>query len=61
MKYVIVDKKKCIGCGTCVYIAPNIFQLGKDGKSKVINQDVKSIKKIDEAISSCPVGAISYK
>lgn len=61
MKKLNVDKSKCIGCGTCVFIAPKVFKLGKDGKSEVLkNADIES-KEVKEAIDSCPVSAISLK
>jgi len=52
-----VDKKKCVGCGACVSICPQVFELGKDGKAQVKAQ--KKIPCVKEAIDSCPVEAIS--
>ena len=60
-KIPIVDKEKCIGCGTCVSIAPEVFQIAEDGKSKVINPQGAPEEKIAEAIKSCPVQAISWQ
>ena len=48
-----VDAEKCIGCGACVSICPETFEL-RDGKAAV-----KSDKDCDEAINACPVQAIS--
>ena len=53
-----VDKEKCIGCGTCVVIAPKTFRLGKDGKSEIIEPPGDDEEKIKEAVDSCPVDAI---
>ncbi|MBU3904849.1 MAG: ferredoxin [Nanoarchaeota archaeon] len=47
-----VDKEKCIGCGACVSLCPNTFDM-KDGKSVVISDT-----DCDEALTACPVGAI---
>jgi len=47
-----VDKEKCIGCGACVSLCPDIFAL-KDGKSIVISDE-----DCDESVDACPVGAI---
>ncbi len=55
---VKVDKTKCIGCGTCVAIAPGSFKLGNDGKAEVIEPPADDEEKIKEAAESCPVGAI---
>ena len=51
-----VDSKKCIGCGLCASICPSVFEI-KDGKAKVKSQEQE--KCVQEAISSCPVKAIS--
>jgi ferredoxin len=55
---VKVDKTKCIGCGTCVVIAPKSFKLGDDGKAEAIEPAGDEEEKIKEAAESCPVGAI---
>jgi ferredoxin len=55
---VKVDQNKCIGCGLCTSICPEVFELGKNGKSTVKNPKSKA-KCIKEAIASCPVQAIS--
>ncbi|MBU5575085.1 MAG: ferredoxin [Candidatus Aenigmatarchaeota archaeon] len=55
IKLVKVDKNKCIGCGACASVCPDGFEI-KNGKSTVKN---KKAKCIEEAISVCPVGAIS--
>lgn len=58
MANIKIDKDKCIGCGTCVSIAPDTFELSNDGKSKVIKPNAEG-KEIEEAIESCPNRAIS--
>ncbi len=62
MGKVIVDKDKCIGCGTCVALCPEAFELAEDGKAKVKESaDAKKLEKgIKEAIDACPVQAISF-
>ena len=54
---VSIDKNKCIGCGVCVAVCPDVFELGEDGKSrvKVKETDKKCVK---EAKESCPTQAI---
>ncbi len=58
---VKVDKDKCISCGLCANICPNIFIMDKDNKSKVVKQPSNKADEacIKEAIESCPVEAIS--
>ena len=55
---VKVDKGKCIGCGACVAICSDVFEMGSDGKSSVKNDD-DSAECVNQAIESCPVQAIS--
>jgi len=57
---VKVNKDKCIGCGYCTSVCPDVFELGDDGKSRVKeNADLKKNKKcIKEAKGGCPAGAI---
>lgn len=60
MKKLIINKEKCIGCGVCVSLCPDVFELGEDGKSRVKKEaDFKKNEKcIQEAKESCPVEAI---
>jgi ferredoxin len=61
VKKVIVDQKLCIGCGLCAVINPKIFKMGKNGKSMVMKEISVLDSKTKEAISSCPVKAITFK
>jgi len=61
MKKPIVDKNKCIGCGTCTVLAPKTFKLTKDNKAEVINPPGDEEEKIKEAIDACSVNAISLE
>ena len=56
-----VDKTKCLGCGTCVALAPKSFKLGTDGKAEAINPAGDDEATIQNAVTSCPAGAISLK
>lgn len=55
-----VDKEKCTGCGTCVALCPEVFELGEDGIAKVKKLDSYEDHPVQEAIGSCPVQAISW-
>jgi len=52
-----IDKNKCIGCGLCASICDQVFEMGSDMKAKVKAQ--KKIPCVKQAISDCPVNAIS--
>lgn len=54
-----VNQDTCIGCGSCESICPAVFKL-EGGKAQVMEADYEANKEcIDDALNSCPVGAIS--
>ena len=58
---VKVDKEKCIGCGLCISLVPEVFEMGEDGKSNVKMPEVKDenlINEVKRAAESCPTQAI---
>jgi ferredoxin len=71
MQKIKVDPVKCIGCGLCVSMAEEIFEMNDQGKSEVILNDSSESccescqecggleEKIQEVIKACPVEAIS--
>lgn len=56
-----VDPDVCIGCGLCPSIAPDVYELGDEGKAHAISEDVPEGNEdaAQEAADSCPVSAIS--
>lgn len=56
-----VDKEKCIGCGTCVALACNTFQMNDDGKAIVTTPDGDDADMIQMACDSCPTQAIAIE
>lgn len=59
MPYKIkVDKDKCIGCGACESICPEIFEI-KDSKSSPKKPVTEKLTCEKEAEEVCPVKAIS--
>jgi len=57
----VVDKNKCIGCGTCANLAGQTFQIGADGKAEVVANPGDDQQTIQSAVDSCPVSAISWE
>jgi len=66
---IIHERKKCIGCGTCVALCSKYWAMAEDGKSNLLGAKVNSktgnhevtIEKIEcnqEAVDSCPVQCI---
>lgn len=56
-----VNQEACIGCGACVATAGELFDFNEDGLSKAKVEVVPADKKAkaDEAVNTCPTGAIS--
>lgn len=59
-KKPVVNKDKCIGCGTCVALASKSFKMD-EGKSVAIDPAGDDEETIQFAIDSCSVGAISWQ
>ena len=67
MKKLCVDETKCIGCGACVAVDADHFDFNDNGLSNaksqegVLDAEGKVSTPVQEAIDSCPVGAIEVK
>lgn len=60
MTKVILDQNKCIGCNTCPLLDSDTFEMDTTiYKAKVKKQPEKITESIQNAVNSCPVGAIS--
>ena len=60
MKEVRIDDT-CVGCGTCVEICPEVFEL--EGELATIKKgaDLSLDQKIIDSAEACPVEAIHYE
>lgn len=54
----IVNKDTCIGCGACTGVCPDVFTFDDEGKAEagVVADGMED--SVQEAVASCPVGAI---
>lgn len=52
-----VDSDMCVGCGMCVSTFPDAFGFDENGKAVVVGEIDEA--SAEEAIASCPAGAIS--
>lgn len=58
-KYLVqVIREKCISAGSCVAIAPQVFELDEEGIARVISQDGNDDETKLLAAQSCPTAAI---
>ena len=65
---IIHEKKKCIGCGLCVTLCGDFWQMGEDGKSELLNSkknndgnyelEINDTGCNQEAAEGCPVQCI---
>ncbi len=60
---VKVNQDLCIGCGTCVSMCEEVFELDGEGKSQVKKSAdlAKNQDCIKESVDACPVQAIEVK
>ncbi|MCK5466768.1 ferredoxin [Candidatus Parcubacteria bacterium] len=60
-KKIIIDQELCIGCGVCVSLCSEVFEMQDDGKAKVINNNGCEDCDCEDVTNNCPVGAIKIK
>ena len=58
MKKLIVDDGVCIGCGMCTALDEEHFEINNASLSEVKSQDNLESDTLQNAVDSCPVGAI---
>jgi ferredoxin len=56
-----IDQDKCLRCGMCTGTAMDVFSFDDEGNIEVNEENITEENKdsIEDAINSCPVGAIS--
>ena len=58
---VNIEEDVCIGSGTCVGIAPAVFELDDEGVAQVLDPTAAELGDLQLAETSCPVAAISVE
>ncbi|HLD27593.1 MAG TPA: ferredoxin [Patescibacteria group bacterium] len=53
-----INKDKCLGCGTCVALMPEVFEIDAEGKSMVKTSEGLELEQVLMTAKSCPTGAI---
>lgn len=62
MKYKIIqEREKCIGCGTCVALCPDNWEMKSDNKASLKKTEVEDIGCNQRAADSCPVQCIKIE
>jgi len=54
---VKIDKEKCISCGSCASLCPEVFELDENNIAQIKSD--KKCEKLNEIIDLCPGEAIS--
>jgi ferredoxin len=57
---VVVREEDCIGCGTCVEVARDVFAMPPGGKARVLTQDAPR-ESIQKAVDACPLACIVWE
>jgi ferredoxin len=57
---VVVDRQRCIGAGTCIFIAPTAFKWREKEflKAEVLDPETVEMEILRHAAASCPTDAI---
>lgn len=53
-----VNQELCVGCGLCVSMNPEVFQMDENGLATAV-KETEDETLLQESIDSCPVSAIS--
>ena len=63
---ITIDKNKCLKCGLCTSIQPDVFKFNENGteivyKEEIDNLDDKMLDDLKMAEKNCPNGAIKIE
>lgn len=61
-KAVYIEEEECIGCGSCMEICPEVFQMKEsEEKAEVIKPEGGPEDLIQEAMDTCPSSCIHWE
>jgi len=53
MNKIILEREKCIGCGSCQAMCPKYFELIDDGKSHIKNSTKQEVEELEVEKLEC--------
>jgi ferredoxin len=57
---LVVELEDCIACGTCLEYCPSAFELGADGRARVVPHSAPEVE-VQAAIDACPTQCIHWR
>lgn len=70
MAKIILEREKCIGCGSCEAVCPKFWKLAEDGKADLLGSkaqdgnfelEVEEVGCHQQAAENCPVQCIKIE
>ncbi len=58
---ITINQETCIGCGTCLALAPGSFKWNEQNKAESIEPPADDEKTVRETAAACPVQAITVE
>ncbi|MFH1643361.1 MAG: ferredoxin [Patescibacteria group bacterium] len=66
---IVHDRSKCIGCGSCVALCADFFEIAEDGRAHLLKsqldekldmetREIEEAECAEEAVNICPVQCI---
>ena len=53
-----IDRDACVGCGSCAAMAPDVFEMDDENKSRIKDPKAADDATIQSAAQACPANAI---
>ncbi|WP_059014689.1 ferredoxin [Mycobacterium sp. M26] len=60
---VTVDLERCSGIGLCEAGKPDLFEVGDDGRARLLREDVSAdeLAELEDVVAQCPTQSVSVE
>jgi ferredoxin len=55
---VETDRERCIGSGSCAFLAPDVFDVDDTGRVVIVGPLDEGDERVREAVANCPTDAL---